>query len=253
MTQIPKILHYCWFGPKPLPQLARQCLEGWKEHCPDYEIKLWSEENSAPYFNTFCKQAFREKKYAFVSDCVRVKVLNAFGGFYLDTDMMIVKPIDELCKYSFFSAYEVPGRVAYGFFGGIAGQRFFELMEDFYDNNYFNRYSLPVITHTFKEHINSAALKENEVLFPADFCYPMTFQQREEDYRKFITPNTYAVHLWDHSWQPERKESLGWLVRHLLKVHGDFYFHKYPKAYLRRYRKEFARKIYHKLIRRKSA
>lgn len=252
MTEIPKILHYCWFGGKPLPGLAKQCLESWKQNCPDYEIKLWNEQNSKAYFNSFCKQAYREKKFAFVADCVRVKALSEFGGFYLDTDMILVKPIDELRKYHFFSAFEVPGRVAYGFFGGVAGHRFFKLMQHFYDSNYFNRYSLPVITHTFKEEINTEHLKEGEKLFQEEFCYPMPFQKREEDYRNFVTAETYAVHLWDHSWQPQRVESIAWLLKHFFKVHVDYYFYKYPIAYLRRYRKEFARKIYHKLIGRKS-
>lgn len=253
MNEIPKIIHYCWFGNKPLPELAQQCLTSWKQHCPDYEIKRWDESNSKQYFNTFCKQAYREKRFAFVSDCIRVKVLKEFGGFYLDTDMMVVKPFDTLRKYSFFSAFEVPDRPAYGFFGGVANHRFFELMVDFYENAYFNRYSLPVITHTFKEQINAHSLKEGEMLFSEAFCYPMPFQKREEDYRNFITEETAAVHLWDHSWSPASKEGIGWLFMQFLKVHRDYYFYGYPRAYLRRYRKGFARKIYYKLIGRKSA
>lgn len=253
MAEIPKILHYCWFGNQPLPKLAEDCIKSWKQFCPDYEIKLWNESNSKAYFNTFCKQAYREKRFAFVSDCVRVKVLNEFGGFYMDTDMLLVKPVEDLREYSFFSAFEVPGRVAYGFFGGVPGQRFFKLMEEYYDNTYFNRYSLPVITHTFKTQINSQHLMEGEMLFDSEFCYPMPYDKRKEDYRKFVTQKTYAVHLWDHSWEPGDNENLWWLFKQLMKVLVDHYFYKYPKAYLRRYRKEFARKIYHKLIGRSSA
>jgi mannosyltransferase OCH1-like enzyme len=249
----PKIIHYCWFGKKPLPPLAQQCLSSWRQYCPDYEIILWDESNSSKYFNTFCEQALREKQYAFVADCVRVKALQEFGGFYLDTDMLLVKPIDELRKYKFFSAYEVPGRVAYGFFGGQKQHRFFNLMADFYDKNYFNRYSLPVITHTFKAQIQDDNLQEGELLFPPEFCYPMPYEQRDEDPQQFVLPKTYGIHLWDHSWNPDKKESLWWLLIQFLKVHQDYYFYKYPKAYLRRYRKGFARRIYHKLIGKSSA
>lgn len=231
-----------------MPKLAQDCIRSWKQFCPDYEIKLWNEANSKRYFNTFCKQAYREKSYAFVSDCVRVQALNEFGGIYLDTDMMLVKPLNDLHQYAFFAAHEVPGRVNFSFFGGLPGNHFLGTMQDYYDQNSFNRYSLPVITHLFKEVVNDGNLREKEMLFTPEFCYPMPYEKRDQDYQSFITPKTYGVHLWDHSWRPARKQTLGWLINNLMKVHVDYYFYNYPKAYFRRYRKEFARKIYHILI-----
>ena len=116
---IPKIIHYCWFGPNPKSELYKMCLKSWKTFCPDYTIKEWNESNTKKYQNKFYRDAYRKKKYAFVSDCIRVQVLYEFGGIYLDTDMLIIKPIDELLKYYYIVGEEVPKRINFAFFATI--------------------------------------------------------------------------------------------------------------------------------------
>jgi len=135
---IPKIIHYCWFGNNPKAKVFNDCLESWEKYSPDYKIIEWNETNSEQFSNSFYNNALRKKKYAFVSDYVRTKVLNEFGGIYLDTDMLLLKPIDELLKYNFFSGFEVKDRVAFGLFGGVAKHHFFSKMLAFYENNYFD-------------------------------------------------------------------------------------------------------------------
>ena len=91
-----KYIHYCWFGNNPLPKLAKQCIASWKKYLPDYEIKCWNESNSNLEECKFVKEAYENKKWAFVADYIRTKAMYEYGGIYFDTDMEITKPIEEL-------------------------------------------------------------------------------------------------------------------------------------------------------------
>lgn len=93
---IPKIIHYCWFGGKPLPKTARKCLASWKKMCPDYEIKRWDESNFDVRQNSFISSAYEAGAWAFVSDWARLKIIYDHGGIYLDTDIELLKPLDGL-------------------------------------------------------------------------------------------------------------------------------------------------------------
>lgn len=104
---IPKIIHYCWFGGNPLPELAVKCIESWKKYCPDYEIKRWDESNFDLKCCDYVKEAYQAKKWAFVSDYVRFKVLYDEGGLYFDTDVELIKPIDDILARGPFMGVEV--------------------------------------------------------------------------------------------------------------------------------------------------
>ena len=242
---IPKIIHYCWFGPNPKSKLTLDCIVSWKKVCPDFEIIEWNEENSEQFSNRFYKNALRKKKYAFASDYVRTKVLTEFGGIYLDTDMLLLKPIDTLLEFHFFTGEEIENRVAFGFFGCIKNHRFLNKMIEFYENTEFNVFSPPVITHTFSPIINRATIRLNEKIFPSDYFYSLPFENRSEDYLNYITENSLALHLWDHSWKIETKNDLIELFKNLKIVIVDYLFYNYSSAYFKRYFKEFSRKIYH--------
>ena len=95
---IPKVIHYCWFGGAPLPRLAEKCLKSWKKYCPDYEIRLWNEENFDLNENRYVREAASVGKWAFVSDYVRLKVILEHGGIYLDTDVELLKSLDSLLE-----------------------------------------------------------------------------------------------------------------------------------------------------------
>lgn len=95
-TQIPKIIHYCWFGRNPLPPMAAKCIESWKKFLPDYEIKEWNEDNFDVAINPYVEEAYHTKKYAFVSDFARFWVLYNYGGIYFDVDVELLKPIDDI-------------------------------------------------------------------------------------------------------------------------------------------------------------
>ncbi|WP_299522915.1 glycosyltransferase family 32 protein [Winogradskyella sp.] len=246
---IPKIIHYCWFGGKAKTDVALKCIESWKTYAPDFEIKEWNEYNSKPFQNKFYKDAFRKKRFAFVADTVRVSVLYKYGGIYMDLDMLLLKPIDHLLSYQFFSAYEVKNRIAFGFFGGVSGHRFFKTMHKFYESNHFNQFSLPVITHTFSEAIHQNTLYSDECILEPEYFYPLTYENRLEDYKSFLTSKSIAVHLWDHSWsQKVGKESIWILLKNIHIVMVDYLFFGYPKSYLKRYVRGFSRKIVNKIL-----
>ena len=105
---IPKIIHYCWIGGAPLPPLAGQCIASWKKHMPEWELKRWDESNfdiaAAPLY---VRQAYEARKFAFVSDYVRLWALEQYGGLYMDVDFEVYRPFDELMdKYPAFAGYE---------------------------------------------------------------------------------------------------------------------------------------------------
>lgn len=104
---IPKIIHYCWFGRKNIPESLQHYINGWKDKCPGWEIKLWNEDNFDINSHPFTQKAYEEKKYAFVSDYVRAMALHKFGGVYLDTDVEIKHPIDEFLTLEAFSSFEI--------------------------------------------------------------------------------------------------------------------------------------------------
>lgn len=93
---IPKIIHYCWFGRKPLPTLAVKCINSWKRYLPNYEIKEWNEDNFDVNSISYTQEAYEEQKYAFVSDYARFYILYHYGGLYFDTDVEIIKPLDDI-------------------------------------------------------------------------------------------------------------------------------------------------------------
>ena len=93
---IPHVIHYCWFGRNPLPDSARKCIASWKKFLPNYEIKEWNEDNFDIHLIPYTRDAYAEKKYAFVSDYARFWILYHYGGIYFDTDVEVIRPMDEI-------------------------------------------------------------------------------------------------------------------------------------------------------------
>jgi mannosyltransferase OCH1-like enzyme len=228
-------------------------MESWKQFCPDFEIIEWNESNSKSFQNKFYKDAIRKKKYAFASDCIRVQALYEKGGIYLDTDMLLLKPVDILLNNKFFTGLEVADRPAYGFFGSVPGHPFLKHMVAFYKSTEFNQFAPPVITHAFSAVINEQSLGPNDTIFPTPFFYAVPYEKRDEDYSQFITKDAYAVHLWDHSWKPARKETIGSLLEKLGTVMNDYLFHGYSYSFFKRYFREFSRKLWHRMINKKQS
>ena len=105
-TRIPKVIHYCWFGRNPLPEMAVKCIDSWKKYLPDHEIKEWNEDNFDIAANPYIEEAYALKKYAFVSDYARFWVLYNYGGVYFDVDVELLKPIDDILETGPFMGLE---------------------------------------------------------------------------------------------------------------------------------------------------
>ena len=119
---IPKIIHYCWFGGKELPKLAKKCIASWEKYCPDYEIIQWNESNFDLNRNGYTRMCVEQKKWAFLSDYVRLLVVAEHGGIYFDTDVELLRSPDGLLENEAFFGFETEEYVATGLgFGSAAG------------------------------------------------------------------------------------------------------------------------------------
>lgn len=115
---IPKLIHYCWFGGKRKPPIVKKCIRSWKKYCPEYTIIEWNEDNFDVNSLLFCQQAYAARKWAFVTDYVRLKVLYDMGGIYMDTDVELLKPLDNYLQYPCFMGFQHEQYVATGLIVG---------------------------------------------------------------------------------------------------------------------------------------
>ena len=111
---IPKVIHYCWFGGNPLPKSAKKCIDSWKKYCPDYKIIRWDESNFDINCTPYCEKLYNEKRWAFLSDYARLKIIYENGGIYFDTDVELVKPLDDLLHNQCFMGIDTTFLVSNG-------------------------------------------------------------------------------------------------------------------------------------------
>ena len=135
---IPKVIHYCWFGHSPKPALFQRCIASWKKYCPDYEIIEWNEDNFDISQNDYAREAYEEKKWAFVTDYARLWIVYNHGGIYLDTDVEIIKEFDDLLGDPAFFGFEDNESIATGLgFGAEPGNPVVGAMLKDYDHIHF--------------------------------------------------------------------------------------------------------------------
>ncbi|MCM3115090.1 glycosyl transferase [Neobacillus sp. MER 74] len=212
-NKIPKIIHYCWFGGKEKPEIVTRCIETWRKHLSDYEIIEWNESNSDISCNLYVKQAYESRKFAFVSDYVRVYALYQYGGVYLDTDVQVFKPFDDLLHHDSFWGFEQENYIATSTIGAAKGNNLIRLFLDSYKDKTFlqsdgeqnDLTNVAVITNILK----TKGLKQNgkfQEIPSLGVFYPQTYFS-PYDYincRKFISENTYTMHLFYKSWLPPK-------------------------------------------------
>lgn len=224
---IPKIIHYCWFGPNKMSKTDRRCIKSWKKHLPDYKLMFWNEENS-PIDVPFVKAALDAKKYAFAADYVRIWALNKYGGVYMDTDMLVLKNIDSFLKTEFIGR-ENESTISAGIIGVYAGSNFISKAMHVYDSLVFDIKNLQKISipQNLTMVMNTMCNENRPTIYPPDVFYPLPLEATAEgnfEYKKYLTENSVAVHLWNASWLDElneyRKRSHGWRKYwNILKAH----------------------------------
>ena len=132
---IPKKIHYCWFGHNEKPEIVLKCIESWKKYCPDYEIIEWNEDNIDVNFCSYSKRAYEQKRWGFVPDPIRFKIIYEHGGVYLDTDAELIAPIDEYLSYKAFFGYATETEIGTGLgFGAEKNNPFIKKILEHYVN-----------------------------------------------------------------------------------------------------------------------
>lgn len=224
---IPKKIHYCWFGGNKKSKLILDCIASWKRFFPDYEIIEWNEDNFDVYQCDYIKQAYKQKKWAYVSDYARMKILDLYGGIYFDTDVEVVKNFpEELREYSFSGIEEFSKLVAPGLvYGCEAGDVIVHDMVEEYEKTKFDNSRVEDIITINKRitkilekygYIHEDVYQDLGVLrvYPSEFFCAYDGKQR----RTNITEKTLATHHYTASWLPWYRKIrliIGTKLRHM--------------------------------------
>ena len=207
---IPKKIHYCWFGGKPLPRLAKDCIRSWRKFLPDFEIIEWNESNYDINCCAYVREAYEAKKWAFVSDYARLYIIYNEGGIYFDTDVKMIRSLHHIVQTGDFMAMELPtATIALGLgFGAEKNNPFLRNMMEIYAGQHFllsdGSLNQKTIVQNITEELDKLGLKHENVLqkiagftlYPTDFFCPYNYQTHSMN----ITKNTCCVHLYDGSW-----------------------------------------------------
>ncbi|MBT2918463.1 glycosyl transferase [Vibrio anguillarum] len=257
-----KKIHYCWFGGSPLPDLALRCMESWKKYCPDYQIIRWDENNTDLNSCAFVREAYSAKKWAFVSDYIRLKVIEEHGGIYLDIDVELLKPLDPLLGHQGFMGFEQakPYYVNTGLgFGAIPYHPVIKKLVAYYENIPFIRPDGSLDTTPCPERdfrvLQSFGLRPNGecqiiagiVIHSPDFFSPISLIGDEN-----FTENTISIHHFNASWHTEEQKSRLKVKTRLINKFGYFpgkvlyYFYLLKNIGIL----EFTKKVSFKLINR---
>ena len=226
---IPRIIHYCWFGRGEKPALAKKCIASWGKKCPDFEIREWNEDNCDYLAMPFMAEAYQAKKYAFVSDVMRLIVLEQYGGVYFDTDVEVVKDISPLLGDEGFIGFENDQFVASGLVLAAAPHHpVIQAMIDEYKKLHFanpdgsfNSVGCPHVNTVVMERFGLVRNGKEQVVsgihvYPEDFFNPM--DSTTGKLRK--TKNSYSIHWYSMSWLPWHRRMRVAVGRRIRRVRG---------------------------------
>lgn len=217
---IPKIIHYCWFGHNPLPELAQKCISSWVNYFPEYEIKEWNEDNFDVNIIPYTAEAFKCKKYAFVSDYARFWILYHYGGLYFDTDVEVLKPMDDIITKGNFLGIEKqlsfvgqarkhrcnPGLGM----GCVPGEVFvFDILEMYKSMHFLSKngemnqvtiveYTSDLLYKKGLKNIDGIQYVSNFYVYPDEYFCPLSM-----DGVLNITNNSYSIHHYMASWSDD--------------------------------------------------
>lgn len=234
--RIPRVIHYCWFGGGPKPRVFEKCLESWKKYMPGFEIIEWNEGNTNLNSCRFVQQAYKEKKWAFVSDVVRLQVVYEMGGIYMDTDVELFRSLEEYLKYDAVFFFQNHSQIATGLgFGAVKGNQLLKKMIDDYNETDF---SLKKINQL------ACPVKNTKVICGFLPMFEANSHTQLCDNMLFVDYDTYysgARHYGEFSWRDEEQNELlkyakkkrgFWRLRRILRSPEIFLF--FDKLHMKR-------------------
>ena len=233
---ITKIIHYCWFGRNPLPESAQKCIASWRKFLPDYEIKEWNEDNFDVNMVPYTAEAYSAKKYAFVSDYARFWILYRYGGLYFDTDVEVIKPMEDIIECGPFMGIEVESKdtgngpsvpmVAPGLaLGAEPNMDIYNILIQYYSELHFldkdgNQNLVTSVKHLTGILVQNGLQASNGLqnvagiwIYPRDYFNPLDSLTG----RLKLTENTRSIHWYMNSWSDTSK-----LYRWLSKMSHRF-------------------------------
>ena len=222
-NKIPKTIHYCWFGKGEKNQDIINYINSWKKNCPDYEIIEWNEDNFDINCNAYVREAYKQKKYAFVTDYVRLFALYNYGGIYMDTDVEVLKPLDSFLANSSFAGFENNEQLCTAVIGAEKNNPWIkDLMEEYNDRSFIMKDgSLDLTTNVIrvtnltrekyglKTESSFQNLNDIVCLYPIDYFSPKDWFTGKIN----ITENTYTIHHFVASWHSEKQKKQNEKIR----------------------------------------
>lgn len=245
---MPPKIHYCWFGRKPLPPSALNCIASWEKFFPDYEIIEWNEDNYDINKIPYIKQAYAAKKYAFVSDYARFDILYHEGGIYFDTDVEVIKPFDDILDNGAFMGCEIDPSDAKGIMvnpglgmGACAGDKLYKEILDYYAVQSFlqedGSHNLEtVVTRTTKILTQHGLKKQADiqvvdgiVVYPREYFNPLNNNTGV----LHKTEKTHSIHWYTMSWLSSKQQLKSKITRPLHRIWGEDFTQKIKKGLLK--------------------
>lgn len=225
---IPKVIHYCWFGKGEKPKLAYKCIDSWKKYCPDYEIIEWNENNFDINCCPYVKEAYESRRFAFVTDYVRLYVMFTQGGIYMDTDVEVTRNLDEFLVHKGFSGFESETQIPTGIMAGEKGFPLFEKLLSYYDGRHFldkngnqdTTTNVITITAMLSERgfipNGKYQVVDEFALYPRDYFCPLD----DSTGVMYDSKNTATIHWFNKSWVPQRLRVRSKITRFFHRLFG---------------------------------
>lgn len=254
---IPKVIHYCWFSGEEMSPFIKKCMNTWKEKLPDYKLRLW-DANSFDFDSVpFVREAYKAKKWAFVTDYVRLYALYTEGGIYMDTDVKVMKNFDEFLNYNFFTSHEIHPffynnseqkkldntfklidnntfiegfGVQAAIMGSIKGLPYLKDCLNYYNSLTFDLNKYPITNYIIGKHITRNILKYGYCFIDKNQLLTDNMMIFESKYfvgnALYLKEDSYAIHLCNSSWT-ENANSLTNRIRNNFPLISPLWFFMY--------------------------
>lgn len=234
---IPKIIHFCWLSGDPFPDPIQRCIDSWNKILPDYEIMLWDTHRFDINSNTWVKQAYENKKYAFAADYLRLYALYHYGGIYLDSDVEVLKSFNDLLNLPYFIGVDSQSKIEAAIIGTENHNKWIGDCLEYYKNRNFvnpdgtfDMKTLPIImeeciTKTKRmDYIDSISSFNNDNLSVKLLPFNYFCSKRHDTGIVQITENTYSVHHFAMSWKSSKLHTLIKIKRLFVRMFGERFY-----------------------------